>query len=69
MGLLPVSSSGPRNARWVQAYLFDELDLCLALMFPAPHIVIGLSILQSLEHRLVGDQYPVDLLIPLTSVQ
>ncbi len=67
--LLLVISLLLSNAWRVMAYVLDELDLLLTLMFPVPHIVIGLSILQSLEHLLIGNQYPADLLISLTSVQ
>jgi len=62
-------SLGFWNAWRVKAYVLDKLHLLLTLIFPSHNIVIGLPILQSLEHRLIGDQYPTDLLISRTSVQ
>lgn len=58
-----------RNTWRVQAYLLYSLYLLLPLIFPAPNIVIGLPILQSLQQCLVLQQDTAHLLSSLVAVE
>ena len=42
------------NGWWIQADSLDQLYLLLPLILPAADIIIGLPVLQSLQHGFVG---------------
>ena len=49
--------------------LLDHLDLVFTLLLPAKDIVVGLSLLESLQHRLVVYHYSVEFLVAYSLVQ
>jgi hypothetical protein len=51
------------------AELLHHLHLVFTLLFPAKDIVVGLSLLQTLEHGLVVYHYSVELFVPYALVQ
>jgi len=49
--------------------LLDHLDLVFTLLLPAKDVVMGLSLLQTLEHGLVVDHYSVEFFVPYALVE
>lgn len=58
-----------RDAWLVVTELLHHLHLVFTLLFPAKDIVVGLSLLQTLEHRLVVHHYSVEFFVPYALVQ
>ena len=49
--------------------LLDHLDLVFTLLLPAKDIVVGLPLLESLQHRLVVYHYSVEFFVPYALVE